>query len=106
MIFLGTNAVHARLVPQSERIFGIVRQLFCLATDFFWEPQTAARVLSRRFDKKPRAFHAMKQSTDTNRLQAQIDENLKKVFQETLNEEVPDRFRDLLEKLRQKEAKP
>ncbi|MCB1339735.1 MAG: transcriptional regulator [Pseudooceanicola sp.] len=48
----------------------------------------------------------MKQSTDTNRLQAQIDENLKKVFQETLNEEVPDRFRDLLEKLRQKEAKP
>ncbi|GHF54646.1 NepR family anti-sigma factor [Seohaeicola zhoushanensis] len=47
----------------------------------------------------------MKQSNDTAKLQAQIDENLKKVFQETLEEQVPDRFRDLLEQLRQKEAK-
>lgn len=47
----------------------------------------------------------MKQSTEGNKMQAQIDENLKKVFQETLDEEVPDRFRDLLERLRQKESK-
>lgn len=47
----------------------------------------------------------MKQSNDTAKLQAQIDENLKKVFQETLEEQVPNRFRDLLEQLRQKEAK-
>lgn len=34
----------------------------------------------------------------------QIDENLRRIYDETLNEDVPDRFRDLLEKLRQKTA--
>ncbi|QBF29956.1 NepR family anti-sigma factor [Thalassococcus sp. S3] len=33
-----------------------------------------------------------------------IDENLKRVFQPTLEEEVPDRFRDLLAQLKEKEA--
>lgn len=32
----------------------------------------------------------------------QIDENLKRIYDETLNEAVPDRFADLLNKLRQK----
>ncbi|MBZ8118304.1 regulator [Roseovarius sp. LXJ103] len=32
--------------------------------------------------------------------QAQIDENLRRVFQETLEEDVPDRFTDLLAQLR------
>lgn len=32
----------------------------------------------------------------------QIDENLKRIYDQTLNEEVPDRFADLLNKLRQK----
>ena len=32
----------------------------------------------------------------------QIDENLKRIYDETLNEDVPDRFADLLNKLRQK----
>ncbi len=38
------------------------------------------------------------------RLKATIDENLKKVYQETLDEEIPDKFRELLAKLRQKDA--
>ncbi|MDD8022465.1 MAG: NepR family anti-sigma factor [Paracoccaceae bacterium] len=50
-------------------------------------------------------MRAMKKTKETEMLQAQIDENLKKVYQEALEEQVPDRFRDLLEQLRQKEAK-
>ncbi|HMQ40360.1 MAG TPA: NepR family anti-sigma factor [Paracoccus sp. (in: a-proteobacteria)] len=33
-------------------------------------------------------------------LEKQIDENLKRVYQEELKEEVPDRFLDLLQQLR------
>lgn len=50
-------------------------------------------------------MYAMKQSEETSKLQAQIDENLKRVYQEALEEQVPDRFKDLLEQLRQKESK-
>lgn len=32
-----------------------------------------------------------------------IDENLKKVFGETVEEGIPDRFKDLLEKLKQQD---
>lgn len=35
--------------------------------------------------------------------QMQIDENLKKVYQEVLEDEIPDRFRDLLAQLRQQD---
>ncbi|MBI6629412.1 hypothetical protein JAO82_05900 [Pontibaca sp. S1109L] len=35
--------------------------------------------------------------------QMQIDENLKKVYQEMLDDEIPDRFRDLLAQLRQQD---
>lgn len=45
----------------------------------------------------------MKQDNDRSKLQAQIDENLKRVYQEVLQEEIPDRFKDLLEQLRRKE---
>ncbi|MFZ1727379.1 MAG: NepR family anti-sigma factor [Albidovulum sp.] len=37
-------------------------------------------------------------------LKAQIDENLKRVYDEALEEDVPDRFKELLEQLRKKEA--
>lgn len=37
-------------------------------------------------------------------IRAQIDENLKRVYAATLNEELPDRFRDLLEQLKGKAA--
>lgn len=33
-----------------------------------------------------------------------IDENLKKVFEQTLDEGIPDRFKDLLAQLRQQET--
>jgi hypothetical protein len=33
-----------------------------------------------------------------------IDQNLKRVYQDALQEEVPDRFKQLLEQLRQKDA--
>jgi hypothetical protein len=35
-------------------------------------------------------------------IREQIDENLKRVYTATLNEELPDRFRDLLEQLKSK----
>lgn len=47
----------------------------------------------------------MKQSGDSAKLQAQIDENLKRVYQEALDEHIPDRFKELLEQLRRKESK-
>ena len=34
----------------------------------------------------------------------QIDENLKRVFDETLNEELPDKFLDLISQLKAKEG--
>ncbi len=36
-------------------------------------------------------------------IREQIDENLKRVYTAALNEELPDRFRDLLEQLRGKD---
>ena len=36
------------------------------------------------------------------KLKAQIDENLKRIYDETLKEEVPDRFKSLLAQLRDK----
>ncbi|WP_248633063.1 NepR family anti-sigma factor [Cereibacter changlensis] len=38
-------------------------------------------------------------------MQHQIDENLKRVYEEALVQELPDRFAQLLEQLRQKEEK-
>ena len=37
-------------------------------------------------------------------IKAQIDENLKRAYNETLTEDVPDRFKDLLDQLRAKET--
>lgn len=37
-------------------------------------------------------------------IRTQIDENLKRVYQEVLTEEVPDRFKDLLNQLKAREA--
>lgn len=38
-------------------------------------------------------------------LAKQIDENLKRVYEDLLNEQVPDRFKDLLAELKAKEKK-
>jgi len=39
------------------------------------------------------------------RLTEQIDENLKRVYDEILKEQVPDRFKDLLAQLKEKERR-
>lgn len=38
-------------------------------------------------------------------IEAEINENLRKVYEEALDETIPDRFRLLLDELRKKEAK-
>ena len=38
------------------------------------------------------------------RLHQQIDENLKRVYEEALSEDIPDRFKDLIAQLRAKES--
>ena len=48
-------------------------------------------------------WHVMAKDKDAPPLRAQIDENLKRVYDEALVAEVPDRFKELLAKLRQKE---
>lgn len=49
-------------------------------------------------------MNLMKEDTSTAKLKEQIDENLKRVYQEALDEQLPDRFRDLIEQLRRKGA--
>lgn len=48
----------------------------------------------------------MKDKREKPTLRHTIEENLRKVYQDLLQEEVPDRFKLLLEELRQKQAAP
>lgn len=53
-------------------------------------------------------FQLREKMTDENdkvKLRAEIDANLKRVYATLKDEEVPDRFRQLLEELRRKEEK-
>ena len=50
-------------------------------------------------------WQAMAQNKDAPKIRAQIEENLKRVYDEALDAEVPARFKELLEQLRQKGAK-
>lgn len=45
----------------------------------------------------------MPQKTRQNALKQQIDENLRRVYQEKVEEAVPDRFQNLLKQLREQE---
>ena len=45
----------------------------------------------------------MKQVSRNNTRESVIDQNLRKVFEETLDEGIPDRFKDLLDQLRQQD---
>jgi len=49
-------------------------------------------------------FLAMDQDNRKTRLDEQIDENLRKVYRRTLEEDVPERFHDLLRKLREQDG--
>jgi hypothetical protein len=44
----------------------------------------------------------MSQGKPKSTLRDQIDENLKRIYDDTLNEQIPDRLTDLLEQLRKK----
>lgn len=48
-------------------------------------------------------WQSMNDPKDAERLKAEIDENLRKIYHELLDEEIPDRFKNLLEQLRKKE---
>lgn len=47
--------------------------------------------------------HAMAEDPKKTRLTEQIDQNLKRVYDDVLNEQVPERFRQLLAQLKDKE---
>lgn len=47
----------------------------------------------------------MSDDNDKGRLEQQIDDNLRKVYQRHLEEEVPDKFMDLLAKLKEADEK-
>jgi len=47
----------------------------------------------------------MAQDPKKTRMIEQIDDNLKRVYNEILKEQVPDRFKDLLEQLKEKERR-
>jgi predicted metal-dependent hydrolase len=46
----------------------------------------------------------LQKNGDKSKITEQIDENLRRVYQEALEEEIPDRFRELLQRLQAKEA--
>lgn len=46
----------------------------------------------------------MAHDSEKNNVNRQIDENLKKVFQSKLDEDLPDRFKDLLRQLKEQDA--
>lgn len=46
----------------------------------------------------------MADSKGKSRLHQQIDENLKRVYEEALSEDIPDRFKELIARLRAKEG--
>lgn len=55
--------------------------------------------------RKMSKLEKMGDKRDRQALKTTIEENLRKVYQEVLAEEVPDRFKQLLEQLRQ-QSKP
>jgi hypothetical protein len=50
-------------------------------------------------------FSDMSEKTPRSKIKVQIDENLKRIYDEVLHEEVPDRFKSLLQQLRDKTEK-
>ncbi|MDQ1849666.1 NepR family anti-sigma factor [Gemmobacter fulvus] len=48
-------------------------------------------------------INPMSKSQTNSNVQQQIDENLKRVYDEALKEEIPDRFKQLLAQLKAKE---
>jgi len=72
--------------------------------------QTRLGVLGSRSGEKNRPLkHGRKSGTMTNkrrtsRLQQQIDDNLRRVYSDTVQEPLPDRFSHLLDKLRAQES--
>jgi hypothetical protein len=46
----------------------------------------------------------MTQTKNTNRLQDEIDDNLRRAYNDVLKEDVPDRFTDLLNQLRARDS--
>ncbi|MGB8623688.1 MAG: NepR family anti-sigma factor [Paracoccaceae bacterium] len=44
------------------------------------------------------------QKDEKSRLNRQIDENLRRVYQSNLEEEIPDRFKELLERLKKQDG--
>ena len=49
-------------------------------------------------------LETMSDPKDAARLKDAIDENLRKIYHEILEEDIPDRFKQLLEQLRKKES--
>lgn len=50
-------------------------------------------------------FSDMSEKTPRSKIKVQIDENLKRIYDEVLQEDVPDRFKALLQQLREKTDK-
>lgn len=55
-------------------------------------------------DTGTRMFADIADDKGKGRLHQQIDENLKRVYEEALTEEIPDRFKKLIDRLRSRES--
>jgi hypothetical protein len=75
LVSRGTNALRKRLVPCS----------------------------GKETDEK--MHRAMAEEHPKSKLQEEIDQNLRRVYNDALSQDIPDRFKQLLEELRNREAK-
>lgn len=50
-------------------------------------------------------YSEMPEKSPNSKIKTQIDENLKRIYDDVLKEDVPDRFKDLLQQLRDKTDK-
>lgn len=50
-------------------------------------------------------YREMTENSEKSKIKSQIDENLKRIYDDVLKEAIPDRFQDLLQQLREKSAR-
>jgi hypothetical protein len=73
------------------------------ATLRVWFQQTTKKEWTREAPRNDGTRTQMTDDSKKENVEEQIDQNLRKVFQSKLDEEVPDRFMELLAQLKEKE---
>ena len=76
-----------------------------LVADLFWNKQLGATLVPglRKNQNQLSGIQLMSKDNKTSSVMRQIDENLRRVYFENQEDDVPDRFKQLLSKLKEQE---